>query len=244
MIFDRKLIKQALDTTDEALTEKYKAGDNAALNELINRHKDLVKFKVGGHAKTPVPTPAVYGQGLKILSTAAKRFDPASEVKFRTFLESNLKGLNRYVHQNKNLLHFPANKMEKIRKYKEVQDMLSQQYGYAPTDFQMSDALGWSIPEVREFRVKLRQGELAASGLDNVVGREQEDEAVRARREERAEFLYHTLTPEEKVVYDYALGRHGKPKLKTDAEIAVRTRLSPSKVNRIRKSLARKIQEN
>ena len=244
MIFDKELLKQAIDATDESLIEKYKGGDNKALNTLIGRHQDLVKYKVNSHKNTPVPLPAVYGQGLKILATAAKRFEPNQDVKFRTFLESNLRGLNRYVHQNKNVLHFPANKMEKIRNFKQVHDLLSQQMGHEPSDWQMSDALGWSIPDVKEFRIKLRQGELASSGLDNVVGREQEDDSVRARREERSEFLYHTLTETEKKVYDFALGRHNKPKLKTDAQIAMRTGLSPSKVNRTRKELARKIQNS
>ena len=244
MIFDDKLKKLAFDTTDEALVAKYQQGDTKALNELIDRHKDLIKYKVQGFRSVPVPIPAVYGEGLKILSVAARQFNPEANVKFRTFLDSNLRGLNRYTHKHKNVLHFPENKMLKITKFKEVSDLLSQQYGRPPSDWQLADALGWAIPEVKETRRKLSQRELAASQLENVVGRKQEDDSIIARHNETAEFLYYSLTPEQKMVFDYALGRHGKPKLKTDAMIATRTGLSPSKVNRIRKDLAKKIQNS
>ena len=75
-------------------------------------------------------------------------------------------------------------------------------------------------------------------------GIEQRDSAVHSQKIEAAEFLYYSLTPEKKMVFDYALGRHGKPKLHTDAQISAATRLSPSKVNRIKKELARKIQNS
>lgn len=244
MFIDSSELKKVAEDNDASLVTQYQSGDNKALNELIRRHDDLLKFRTSRYKNMPVPLPAVYGQSMKILANAAQRFDPNQDVKFRTYLESNLKGLNRYSHQNKNVLHFPQNKMENIAKFKEAADLLSQQYGRPPTDWQLSDALGWSIPEIREFRRKLAQGELAASGLTNVVGKEQDIEALQARSEERAEFLYFTLTPEQKLVYDLALGRHGRPKLNTDADIAKVTKLSPSKVNRIRKDLARKIQQN
>ena len=80
--------------------------------------------------------------------------------------------------------------------------------------------------------------------MNNVIGKEQTDDAIRSKHEETAEFLYFSLPNNEKMVCDYALGRHGKRALKTDAEIAVVTGLSPSKVNRIRKDLARRIQDN
>lgn len=242
MIFNQKLIKQALADTDEALVQQYKNGDDKALNELIRRHEDLLKLKSNAFSKVPVPLPAIYGHSIKLLAIAAKNFEPSSGVKFRTFLESNLRGLNRYAHKHKNVLSFPQHKLMAITKFKEVQDILSKQYGQPPADWQLADALGWSIPDVKEMKTKLSQRELAASGLDNVTGREQEADAVRSKFVETSELLYFGLTNEQKMVFDYSLGKHGKPKLKTDAQIALVTGLSPSKINRIRKDLAHKIQ--
>lgn len=241
---DSRLLKQAAENTDEALVAQYQGGNLAVINELLARNKDLIGYKANAFRAIPIPQPALYGEGLRILAVSAQKYDPESKVKFRTFLESHLKGLHRYAHSNKNVLHFPENKMLKIKKYQSVSDLLSQQYGRQPSDWQMSDALGWSIPEVKEFRSKLSQRELASSGLDNVVGTQQQSEMVQSRQIEKAEFLYYGLTPIEKLVYDYAKGEHGKTKLKTDLDIARVTRLSPSKVNRIRKNLAKQIQES
>ncbi len=241
-LFDKRLIKQAAENTDEALTARYQKGEKHVINELLTRHKDLIQYKVNGYRQMPVPQPAIYAQGLRILAMAAQKYDQSSGYKFRTFLESHLKGLNRYAHSNKNILHFPENKMLRIKRYQAVSELLSQQYGKEPSEYQISDALGWSIPEVREFKAKLGQRELAASGLDNLVGTKEEAEKVQSQKLEAAEFMYYSLTPPEKEVYDLATGKHGKQQLKTDAEIAAVTNLSPSKVNRIRKELARRIQ--
>lgn len=244
MIFDDAFKKLAAENTDEALVAKYQKGELSVINELASRHQDLIGYKVSGFQKVPVPLPALQGEGLRILANAAKRFEPKAGARFRTFLESNLRGLNRYANENKNVLHFPENKRLLISKYKQTVEQLTNQLGRTPADWQVADALGWSVPEITQFKAKLSQRELAASGLENLVGTQQEDEAIVSQKREAAEFLYYSLTNEEKMVYDYALGRHGKMKLRTDGEIAKVTGLNPSKVNRIRKNLATRIQSS
>lgn len=242
MIIPNRFLKMAMADTDEALAVEAAKGNTQALNTLISRHKDLLTIKSNAFANVPVPPPAVFAHSMKLLAISAKNYDPASGVKFRTFLESNLRGLNRFVHKHKNVLSFPQHKLMAITKFKEVSDMLASRYGHPPADWQLADALGWSIPDIQEMRRKLAQKEFAASGLENNVGKEQEADAVRSRFAETAELLYFGLTQEQKMVFDYSLGRHGKPKLKTDAQIAHVTGLSPSKINRIRKDIAIKLQ--
>lgn len=244
MIFDEAFKKLAAENTDEALVVKYQKGELSVINELASRHEDLIDYKAGGLRSVPVPMPALVGEGLKILASSARRFKPGAGAQFRTFLESNLRGLNRYAHENKNVLHFPENKRLLISKYKAAVEQLTNQTGRTPADWQIADALGWSVPEIAKFKSKLDQRELAASGLENLVGSQQEDEAVVSQKQEAAEFMYYSLTNEEKSVYDYALGRHGKMKLRTDGEIARVTGLNPSKVNRIRLRLGSKIQRS
>ena len=244
MIFDEAFKKLAAENTDEALVAKYQKGELSVINELARRHQDLINYRAGGLRGVPVPMPALEGEGLKILASSARRFEVKAGTRFRTFLESNLRGLNRYAHENKNVLHFPENKRLLISKYKTAVESLTNQLGRTPADWQVADELGWSVPEITKFKAKMSQRELAASGLENLVGSKQEDEAVVSRKQEAAEFLYYSLTNEEKMVYDYALGRHGKMKLRTDGEIAKVTGLNPSKVNRIRKNLASRVQSS
>ena len=238
--FPDELKKQAFENTDEALVQKYQRGDTTALNELITRHKDLLDFKSGAFRSVPVPQAAVGGHAMEQLSIAAKKFDPNSGVKFRTFLDSYLRGLNRYVHRHKGMLSFPDNKMLMLSKFQEAERMLKMRFGYAPDNL-IADSMGIPTKDVQQLRRKLGQKELAESGLQNQTAVNQLQDVHVSTIQERGVLVYDGLTQIEKDVYDYAVGGHGKPKLPTSNDIAMRTGLSPSKVARIRKGLAKRV---
>lgn len=232
------------DNSDTALIMKYQRGDNSALNELINRHKDLLFAKSRSYSNIPVPQEAVSGHAMTILASAAKNFDPKSGVQFRTFLDRHLKGLNRYVHRHKNALHFPDAKGLMITKYQEAVADMTRRYGHVPPDFIIADSLGWSVADINQIKTQLSRRELAASGLDNLSSKADDLDAAISSKEQVAEFVYHGLPEQDKAIYDYALGRHGKPQIATDAEIAKKLQLTLSKVNRTRKDIARLINKH
>lgn len=227
---------------DRALTRRVQNGDTAALNRLIQKYKHVldsqVRYRTYG---VPVPVPAIAGKAMQILAQAAKAYDPNSTAAFPTFLESHLRGLNRVVHTAKNVVHLPENKSLQISRYQSAFRELQVNNRRDPSIQEISDYLGWSIPIVEAIQTKLNQKEFAASGLNAVVGRDEELAQVDSRRNQAAEFLYATLPSIEKAVFDYAVGGHGKPKLSTDAEIGLKVGLHPGKVNRIRKDISAKI---
>ena len=241
-LFSNKDLKAITDNTDEELVRQYQAGNRTVINDLLDRHQDNLNLQVrrrtGG---MPVPLPAVHGKAMTIFINAATRFDLNAGVKFRTFLDSNLQGLNRFVHKAKSAVHLPENKSMKISKLQEVERLLTTQRGYPPEDHVLSDALGWSIPDVQDIRRKLRQKEFAASGMEGVVGRREEREAEESNLRLNQALVYIGLSSEEKTVYDYAQGSHGKPRLGTNLQISQKTGLPLSRVHAIRTRLARRI---
>lgn len=240
--FSSKDLKYLHEQSDEHLVQQYQAGSKQALNALLTNHQNNLQFQTRRRVgRSPVPIPAVHGQAMKILVSAANSYDQGSGVQFKTFLDSHLRGLNRFVNTVKSAVHLPENKSLRISKFKEVERLLEANHGNPPTDAIMADALGWSIPDVQAIRRKLSQKELAASGLDNYVSLREEREQEESLQLQNAEFVYFALPPKEKEVYDYLTGRHGKTRLKTDALIAQKTRLTPSQVYQIRKRIGRRI---
>ncbi len=233
--------KQLQESSDSALIARYKSGDLSAINGLIANHRDLIDAKSRAYTNIPVPQDAVKGHAMSIVAAAARSYDPNTGVQFRTFLDRHLKGLNRYVHRHKNALHFPDAKGLMISKYQEAVADLTRRYGQIPPDYIIADRLGWSINDVGQIKAQLSRRELAASGLDGSVSKSDLLDSAISSKEEAAEFVYHSMPEQDKQIFDYALGRHGKSKLGTDSDIAKHLGLTLSKVNRARKEMARQI---
>lgn len=223
--------------TTEALVSRAKNGDNKALNQLIEQNKDLLSAKSFIFRKAPIPGAAIEGEAMRLLLVAVNRYDPNSTANFRTYLEHTLRGLNRYVNSNKNIARIPENRLAQIRHFETIKSLLRTDRGRDPTIDELSDELGWSMPEVAAMNKSLKQKDLSEMSFIS------EDAATRvsSRLTETGELLYVTLLPEEKLVYDYLLGAHGKPKLSSVFTIARKTKLSTDKVYRVRRDISRKL---
>jgi DNA-directed RNA polymerase sigma subunit (sigma70/sigma32) len=226
--------------TDLGLVEKAKAGDYVALNQLISNNRDLIDVTIAKYRKAPIPTPAIEGEVLRLLTVAVQKFDPHAGANFRTYLETILRGTNRYVNSNKNVARIPEHRMLRIRHYETIKSLLKAQTNREPTIDELADQLGWSMSDVSAMDKALRQKDLAE--MDFVTGGAKEQ--LESRLTETAEFLYSGLLPEEQLVYDYSIGRHGKPKISSIAEIARKTGLTPDRVYKITRIVMQKIARN
>lgn len=226
--------------TDIGLVERAQAGDHTALNQLIVNHKDLIDVTVAKYRKAPIPIPAIEGEAIKLLTVAVQKFNPAAGASFRTYLETTLRGTNRYVNSNKNVARIPEHRLLRIRHFETVKSLLRAQLGREPGIDELSDQLGWSLPEVAAMDKALKQKDLAEMDFVSTGKKEQ----LESKIVETAEFLYGSLLPEEQLVYDYSIGTHGKPKLSSIAEIAKKTNMSPDRVYKITRNITRKITHN
>jgi DNA-directed RNA polymerase sigma subunit (sigma70/sigma32) len=229
--------REALATRDAKLVADYKGGDKQALNQLIRNHMDLLIMKARRFDKAPVPYPAVLGQAMQLTAVAAKKYDPDSDVRFRTFLEHYLRGLRRYVDQNKRVDRVPEHRLLQVNRYMSQKALLQARQDREPSNQELAEALGWSVTEVQQMEKVLNQRSLAASGLENVEG----EDAAQSRFAETVELSYVSWSPEEQLVYDYSVGAHGKPQLRSVPEIAKTTGLSTDAVYRIKRKLAKQL---
>lgn len=230
-------IRQAARETDIGLARRAKAGDKEALNRLIRNHKDLIEMKARAFRNAPVPLAAIEGEGMRLLAVSVTKFDPDKGIAFRTFLDNYLRGLYRYVNGNKRVDRAPEHRHLRFHRFEAVKGLLRIQNDRNPSVSELSDSLGWSPQDVRQMEQMQTQRSLAGSGLDNVQARNQ----AHSRYQESAELAYAGWTNKQKEVYDYSLGAHGKPLLKSVPEIARATRLTSDKVYKIKRTLAQEM---
>ena len=230
-------MKKIAQDTDAGLVERAKRGDSVALNQLISNHQDLLGVQVNKYRRAPVPLSAIEGEAMQLVLDAVKKYDPKSGASFRTYLESNLRGLNRYVNSIKNFARIPENKMAKIRHFMSIDSLLKAQYNRPPTLTELSDELGWSQADVFALQKALKQKDLTAMDYEEQARSMQ----AGSRQHETAQFVYAALTPQEKDVFDYSLGQHGKPVIGDVREIAKKTGMTSDQVYKIRRAISQRI---
>lgn len=223
--------------TENDLIERAKDGDRFAKNELIRRYKPMLKIKVAAYSRAPVPIAALEGEAMRLLLLTIDKFDPKKGFKFKTYLEQNLKGLYRYTARTKNIARIPEHKVLQITRYKNAKALIHSQRGREPTTTEMADSLAWSPSQVVSMETSINRRDIAASGIETL----HEQARFTERMEDILAFQYFEMSPEEKLVYDYSLGRHGKPRIESVKQVSRRTGLTQDKIYEIKKKLARKI---
>lgn len=222
-------------TSDLDLVNKAKRGDSQALNELIDRHSDLINKKVGGFAFAPVPSSVIHAQALKLLKTAVDKYSPSEGANFRTYLESNLR-LTRFVNDHKTIARIPEHRSLMIGRYVAAKNMLFADKSREPTAEELAHELKISITDAAKLEEIVNAKTLSSSAMtfDQVSN-------VSNRFTNAGEFMYFGLTPQEQLVYDYSLGAHGKPALKSVTDIAKKVGITTDKVYQIKRDLGEKI---
>jgi len=223
--------------TDEELVARAKRGDEFAKNELIRHNAVLLKMKSRAYANAPIPTAAIEGEAMKLLLYAIEQFKPSAGVKFKTFLEQVLKGLYRYTAQNKNVARIPEHQVLQISRFNNVKSILRARKDREATPDELAEELGWSPAQVVKMETVLNRRAIASSGIESL----HEVERLKDRMEEVLEFEYFGLSPEEKLVFNYSLGRHGKNKISDVPGIARASGLTTDRVYAVKRDLARRI---
>ena len=223
---------------DDNLVAKAKRGDSKAFNELLLKHSDLLKHKVGAFAKAPVPNSVLNAQAIKMVRLAADRYKPGSGASFRTFLDSNIR-LTRFANSVKSVARIPEHRALMIRRFIAAKEALRAETDREPTVTELSRELGWSVNDVVSMEKAMSRKELAGSMMefDQVSG-------IEDRFAETAEFMYFGLTPEEQLVWDYSLGKHGKRKIDDVISISKASGLSVDKIYLIKREIARRLSQS
>ncbi len=151
------------DTVRE-LWGRYKyQGDKAARDRLILAYSPLVKYvagRMGNGLPAHIEEADLISYGLLGLIGALERFDPTREIKFETYAISRIKG--SIIDELRSLDWVPRSVRSKAREIEKVCAILENRLQRAPTDEEIADELGASVPEFQHTLTQIANTSIVA----------------------------------------------------------------------------------
>lgn len=157
---------------EKELTTKAAQGDSAAKEKLINSNLKLVvsiakKFQGNGISFLDLIQEGNIG-----LIAAIDKFDTSLGYRFSTYAYYWIKTtISRAVNQQNRSIRIPVYMVEKLSKYKKIEQELSQKYNREPTENEIAEKMDISVGEIRELKEYLSD----AISLDAPIGDDKED---------------------------------------------------------------------
>ncbi len=223
--------------SDAELIQRWKTKrDYMAYQQLKRRHKNMVYKTVHRYSAANVPKQALEAEAWKLFDDAVKNYKPNKGAKFSTYLNYQLRKLDRYTKKYQNVARIPEALASRIGDYDRASQQLTTNLGRQPTHGELADQLEMPVRHVRQLH-KSRRGDLYEgkfeAGVDIIETQEKTDWLLKEVRDE--------LTPQERRVYDYLIG-YRKKKITNKKELAKKLGMSPGRVSQITRSIAMKIQ--
>lgn len=139
---------------------------------------------------------------------ALRTFKPTAGASLQTHVYNTVhqkaKRLN-YMYQN--LGHIPEPRAMQVGLYQTELENLKTTLGREPSSAELADRLGWGLKDVAHIQKEIHK-DLALEG-----GVEEQAIFESSLDEDILEDTYYELSPEEKLIYEYVFGKHGKPRM-------------------------------
>jgi RNA polymerase sigma-B factor len=160
-----------------ALIEAYRAGDEKARDELVERYMPLVRSLAGRYSGRGEPHEDLVQVGSIGLLLAIERFDTSREVQFTTYAVPTIVGeIQRHFRDRSWALHVPRRMKELSSKLNRVIEAETAQRGRAPTISELARVTGAEEDEVIE---ALQTWEAYSTlSLSQPIGSEGRDETM------------------------------------------------------------------
>lgn len=215
-----------------------KSGKTQVETEQLLKQTDGIIRKSANRfaAQQDVPKSAVFANFQTEALKAFDKFDPNRGVKLSTFLTGQLRRGDRFVHNYQNVGRIPETRIFKITQFTNERMNLADQLGREPSSLELSDHLKWPTTQVVAMENELRRKTPASRFQGEVM------DLLPSKDKELLRLLPYELGAEEKAVFEYSLGVHGKPQL-SSGDIAKKLNMHPSKVSRIRTTISKKAEQ-
>jgi len=228
--------------SDEDLRLWYKWDANGRksndLEPLLNRFDGAVnytinKYKTKGGISGNIPEPALKAEVQNNLIDAFESYDPSKNVKLNTYATHHLKKTHRYFVTHQNTARIPEPYANRIGQYQTTYSHMQEALRRPPSVHELADELKWPVSHVETMQKSLRQD------LSSHMFQVDPISLQTSRWGEVKALVPYELSSQEKAVFELLM-KEGKPVSKT--EIARKLNISPSRVSKINKKIADKIQ--
>lgn len=206
------------------------------LTALLLQLEGAIMMAVRTFQAAPLPFPVLQTEGRRIAVEAIKDWQPGRGMSLSSYVITTVRQrLSRYVMTHQNVARIPENTARKIGPLREAEAELMSRYNREPTTDELADHMGVPVGHV----VKLRKM-MYADIVESSSGVSSLEEYAHDAQYDRAMLAYYSLLPDEKTVFDYSLGAHGKPKL-SPGDIATKMKMTNVRVSQIKSQIAKKL---
>jgi DNA-directed RNA polymerase specialized sigma subunit len=203
-------------------------------------HKATNKFK----GRVEIPTSAIDFEAKRLFVNALNTWSPKGGASLPTYVNLNLKKLQRFVQTTQNLARIPEHVIRHVGTYQAAKADLTDRLGHEPDDqtlFEEAHRLDprISMGHIKRINKELRKG-YVQQGYEGSETFKTPD--ITPRVKEVIGLVHHQLNESERAVHEYWFGLNGKPQLST-SQIAKKMKWDAPKVSKTKKAIWGKIQK-
>jgi DNA-directed RNA polymerase specialized sigma subunit len=212
--------------------KKYKSKENA--NKLVEQLLPLVRNDIYRYSNN-VPYAIVEANAKMLILQAVEHYDSKSNASLATFVKSYMIKLNQLNEGWRSPITIPSNRAPKYGPLRNAVESLSSSMGREPTTQEIADYTSWPRKEVerllKEIRSEYTDDRPFATDYNPKVSQE----------EDMIDFIYHDLSPQEKLLLERTTGYGGKKKL-TNPELMKTLGMTQNQLSYAKKQLADKVE--
>jgi DNA-directed RNA polymerase specialized sigma subunit len=208
--------------------EAWQADQTPAGNATFLKHIDPIVQK--GVKMYGDDSPLSASRARLVALDAVRKYDPARS-RLQSHMLNQMQGLRRATRKQQEVIRVPERVLLESQRLREYSQEIQDEMGREPTDAELSDRLGISLPrltKIRQYQPGMSSGR-AESG-DPMQG--QPASQVPGQREAEdywAQIVYQDLGPMDQKIMELTLGMNGHKKL-SNQEVAKKMNRSPGAI--------------
>lgn len=207
---------------------KRKPGPETA-RQLIKVLRPVIDLAVKTYGGQSANNPALRSKAEVMAIQAMERYDPEKSG-LRTFLMSQLRGLQRVGARQAAVIHVPERLALQRRAIEEMESKLADQLGRPPSMLELADRTGISVDKIHAIKASQNLAAMSQVAGDQETGWHLQGAQNKAFRNAWEQLVYYDLDPKSQVIYEYMRGINGRQQLPAK-KIAEKLGVTPSAVS-------------
>lgn len=223
------------------LVKKWKTKPSPELfDELYTKYEGTINrgmYMFAGGYNNPLPKAATKAHALKAFNNALNTYDPSRGGNLSTWITAQMRILQRYVRDNKDIAHIPENRLIHVGMLREREMFLSDKLGRQPSLPELADDLKWPVKKVKMIKSELRKDLMGNRGLDELALK------TSGKVESLLQGLYYDVPGVQQKILEHTFGWGGVEKLSIK-DMAKALKMPESRVRYEKDKLAKRIQKD